>query len=160
MMHLHYIALDVCQNFTGSSSTDINLCLVWVVWEGLSRFREVENLVHGSMHIVLPLELMKRFQSWLWYSSPQNMEAEVLEAVLSLAVWAVQHTAVLSCVELSYESWNSPRGSWAWQDSITLDSTRRETDLWWCPCLPPKQISRETQEKVINIKHVACHILA
>lgn len=102
------------------------LTFAWfkLFWEDLLRFREVEKLVLGSMHVVLPLELRKRFQSWLILKSPEH-GSSAAEEMLSLAVWAVQHKAVLSCVP-----WNSPRGS-----SITLDSTRWETDLWWSPLL-------------------------
>lgn len=72
------------------------LTFAWfeLFWEGLSRFREVEKLVHGSMHIVLPLELMKRFQPWLWYSSPQNMEAEVLKQCSS---WLCEQCSTQLC---------------------------------------------------------------
>lgn len=57
------------------------LTFAWfeLFWEGLLRLREVEKLLRGSLHVVLPLELRKRFQSRLWYSSPQDMGAVLLK---------------------------------------------------------------------------------
>lgn len=142
MMHFELLWLDICQNFTGSPNTDINLCLVWVVLRG-----PVKS--HGSWKagtwiyaccLAFRAEEEVPVMTLLLKSKEHGSSAD--EAVLSLAVWAVQHPVVLSCV-----SWNSPGCSRAWQDTITLDSTRQAADLWWSPCLPQKRSTERPKRK-------------
>lgn len=76
----------------------------------------------------------------------QEHGSNAADAMLSLAV--------LSCVPRS-----SP-GAAEGGRTVTLDSTGLGADPGWAPCLPQKQINRETQEKVTDIKHISCQILA
>lgn len=94
-MHFEKLWLDICQNFTGSLSTNINICLVWVVLRG-------------------PVEIQRSWKAGTWiYACCLAFRAEEEVPVMTLALKSQAHgssaaEAMLSLAVLSCVPWSSP----------------------------------------------------
>lgn len=126
------------------------LTFVWFgfFWGSLLRFREVQKKALWSMHVVLPLELRSKSQSWLWYLSPQNTGGFCwLSNALPGCVGSLAHTRVVSCRVVSCRvvpcravpcrAGTALGAGERQEDAITLDSTRPGSDFLLSPCLQP-----------------------
>lgn len=166
--HFNLLWLVNGQNCIGFSNTDINLCLVcfvFVFWGDLLRWREVQKKGLWSMHVVLPLELRNRFQSWLWCLSPQNIGGFCLagNGLPGCAV-GVAHTSVMSCRVVSCHA-VSCRGTAlgaaeGWEEPLPWTAPARTLVCYHSFVYKQNQSNTESREEAIDSKHTAPKILA